>query len=59
MDLSKDRLRAAYNEAVAKIGANRNGLLNGPLALRALKAPDFVRFKLDTRNDILWTAFLY
>jgi hypothetical protein len=38
MDLNKDRLRAAYEEAVAKIGAERNasgasphGLLNGPL----------------------------
>jgi hypothetical protein len=31
MDLDKDRLRAAYNEAVTKINAKRNGLLNGPL----------------------------
>jgi hypothetical protein len=31
MDLNKDRLRTAYNEAVTKIGAERNGLLNGPL----------------------------
>ena len=31
MDLNKDRLRAAYDEAVSKIGAERNGLLNGPL----------------------------
>jgi hypothetical protein len=31
MDLNKDRLRTAYNEAVTKISAERNGLLNGPL----------------------------
>jgi hypothetical protein len=31
MDLDKRRLRAAYNQAVAKIGARRNGLLDGPL----------------------------
>jgi hypothetical protein len=31
MDLNKDRLWTAYNEAVTKIGARRNGLLDGPL----------------------------
>jgi len=31
MDLNKDRLRSAYNAAVSKIGAERNGLLSGPL----------------------------
>jgi hypothetical protein len=31
MDLNKDRLWTAYDEAVTKINAKRNGLLNGPL----------------------------
>jgi hypothetical protein len=31
MDLNKDRLWTAYSEAVIKINAKRNGLLNGPL----------------------------
>lgn len=31
MDLDKGRLRAAYDKAVTKIGARRNGLLDGPL----------------------------
>ena len=31
MDLNKDRLRSAYDAVVSKIGAERNGLLSGPL----------------------------
>jgi hypothetical protein len=31
MDLDKDRLRAAYDEAVTKINVDRSGLLHGPL----------------------------
>src|SRR5262245_2336103 len=31
MDLNKDRLWTAYSEAVTKIDARRNGLLNGAL----------------------------